>query len=104
MVDQFLGVPAAEDKELAKKASPITYVSENIPPTLIMHASEDPIVPFIQSQEFANKLEAAGAPVTMIKINSDDHVFLSDASFKAVTDFFDEKLKAKKSPPPKNRS
>ena len=104
MVDQFLGVPAAEDKELAKKASPITYVSENIPPTLIMHASEDPIVPFIQSQEFANKLEAAGAPGTMIKINSDDHVFLSDASFKAVTDFFDEKLKAKKSPPPKNRS
>ena len=94
MVDQFLGVPAAENKELAGKASPIAYVSENTAPILIMHASEDPIVPFIQSQEFANKLKNADAPVTMIKINSDNHVFLSDATFETVTDFFAEKLKS----------
>ncbi len=95
LVDQLLGGPAQKKEALAREASPITYASENCPPILIMHASEDPIVPFIQSQEFANRLKSVGAPVTMIKVNSDDHVIFNSGTFETVTDFFAEELKSK---------
>lgn len=96
LVDALLGGPVEKNKELAKQASPITYVPNvetTCPPILIMHAKNDPIVPFIQSQEFANLLSSKKMPVTMIKINSDRHVFLTSDSFKMVTDFFSEHLK-----------
>ena len=95
LVDRLLGGPVQENEALAREASPITYASENCPPILIMHAAEDPIVPFIQSQEFANKLKGLGAPVKMIKVNSDDHVIFNSGTFETVTDFFAEELKSK---------
>ena len=95
LVDRLLGGPVQENEALAREASPITYASENCPPILIMHAAEDPIVPFIQSQEFANRLKGLGAPVKMIKVNSDDHVIFNSGTFETVTDFFAVELKSK---------
>ena len=100
LIDLLLGGPADENEELARKASPVNYVREKCPPILIMHAKEDPIVPFIQSQIFANKLEEAGAPVELIKVKSDEHVFLTEGTFKTVTEFFRQKLKDAKNTQP----
>lgn len=93
LVDLLLGGPVEKNLELAKTASPITYVSDKCSPILIMHAKNDPIVPFIQSQDFANKLEAANAPSQLIKVNSDEHVFLTNGTLDQVIAFFTTRLK-----------
>jgi hypothetical protein len=45
----LLGGPVKDKKELAAKANPITYVSKDDPPFLIMHGDEDKLVPMSQS-------------------------------------------------------
>lgn len=92
LVDLLLGGPVNENLELAKEASPITYASGDCAPILIMHAKNDPIVPFIQSQEFANRLVQVNAPSKLIKVNSDEHVFLTPGTLDQVINFFTEKL------------
>ena len=46
--------------DLAKWASPTTYVNEKTPPFIIMHGSKDQIVPDSQSVHFQNVLMEAG--------------------------------------------
>jgi len=43
-VAQLLGGPVAEKRELAKQASPVTYVSKDDPPFLIVHGDKDQLV------------------------------------------------------------
>ena len=49
-VFHLLGGPASKKPELAKLASPITFVSRSAPPFLIMHGDHDSVVPLEQSQ------------------------------------------------------
>lgn len=44
-----LGDKITEIPEIVKRANPITYVNENVPPFLIQHGSKDNIVPHQQS-------------------------------------------------------
>ena len=107
LVDALLGGPVDERKELAIQASPITYVTNaqtKCPPILIMHADNDPIVPFIQSQDLANLLTSKKLPVTMIKVNSDKHVFLNADTFKTVTEFFANHLRPRNNQPDSSSS
>lgn len=46
--------------DLFKKASPLTYVSKDDPPTLILHGTVDAIVPIEQSDLLAEKLKGVG--------------------------------------------
>jgi len=56
-----------------KAASPVTYVSKDDPPFLIIHGDMDPIVPLAQSQELASALESAGVPVTLVVVKGGGH-------------------------------
>ena len=46
---KLLGAPILKNPEKAKDASPITYVSKDDPPFLIIHGDKDMTVPFDQS-------------------------------------------------------
>src|SRR5262249_28495767 len=49
----------AERLKIGKQISPITHVSKNAPPTLIVHGDADPLVPLQQSEKMARALKDA---------------------------------------------
>jgi acetyl esterase/lipase len=55
------------------QASPVTHITPDDPPFLIIHGDADPVVPFTQGQELARKLEAAGVPVTFVPVKGGNH-------------------------------
>ncbi len=47
---KLIGGEIKENKDKALDASPITYVSEDDPPFIFIHGTDDPLVPFSQSE------------------------------------------------------
>jgi acetyl esterase/lipase len=93
-VSKLLGGPAPENREKAEAASPITYVSKEAAPILIMHGDKDPLVPLAQSEEFRDALKKAGAEVELYVVKGAGHGFPNDPKLvKKVVGFFDEHLK-----------
>ena len=58
-----------------KKASPVTYVKRDVPPTLILHGKKDTTVDSDQSQELADALKKAGATYEIIWLPNAPHSF-----------------------------
>ena len=61
-VRQFIGEHFGKAPGQYLKASPITHVSKDAPPTLLFHGAIDAIVPVAQSDALANKLRLLGVP------------------------------------------
>lgn len=98
----LLGGDPQQNKEKARKASPVTYVSKDAAPFLIMHGDEDKTVPISQSETFADALKKAGAEVTFVVVKGGKHggaLFTNAESMKQVEDFFAQHLQAKLSNP-----
>lgn len=70
---RLLGGPVGDNKESARDASPIQYVSSDDPPFLIIHGTADRIVPFDQSVTLQRKLAAVGASALLIPIAGGGH-------------------------------
>ena len=60
------------DKDVIAK-SPAKAASHVTVPVLLMHATQDTIVPINQSEAMARALEQAKKPVTFIKLDGEDH-------------------------------
>jgi acetyl esterase/lipase len=73
VIAQLLGGPVSQKLELAKRASPVTWVTKDAAPLLIMQGTKDPLVPVDQSQRLYDKLKAAGADVTLDIIEGAGH-------------------------------
>ncbi len=58
-----------------KKASPVTYVKRDVPPTLILHGKKDTTVDSDQSQELADALKKTGATYEIIWLPNAPHSF-----------------------------
>jgi len=69
----LVGGPILERKDIARDASPITYVSERDEPMLIVHGDKDPLVIFSQSVKFEKALEAKGVPTTLVRVEGGGH-------------------------------
>jgi dipeptidyl aminopeptidase/acylaminoacyl peptidase len=54
-------------------ASPVTQVSANAPPTLLIHGDADPLVPFQQSVAMETALRTAGVPVKLVAVPGGVH-------------------------------
>ncbi len=86
-----------------KKASPVTYISSDDPPFLILHGDKDQAVPIAQSQELNSKLQGVGVASTFIPVQNAPHGFtsISGGAFNPginqinqdVVNFFDKYLK-----------
>jgi acetyl esterase/lipase len=69
----LIGVGLDEDKATTDAASPVTYVSEDNPPTLILHGTHDTLVPYAQSEELAAALKAKSVPVWLQTLPGSGH-------------------------------
>ncbi len=56
-------------------ASPVTYVTPDDPPFLILHGDQDPVVPLSQSLILHEALLAAGVPSTLVVVRNAGHGF-----------------------------
>ncbi len=82
----------------SKRYSPASWVSNRMPPILLIHGTEDNIVPVAQVDDYVEKLEAAGAPdVTYVRIEGGNHgvayEHFMDRATAAITKFFARTLK-----------
>ncbi len=96
---RLIGGPVLENKEKARKASPLTYVSKDSAPFLIMHGDKDNVVPPGQSDVLANALKKAGVEVTLVVVRGNGHGgpgFSSPENRKLVEDFFTKHLRTEK--------
>jgi len=64
-----------DDQETLGKASPVTYVTSDDPPFLIMQGDHDQTVPPSQSQELYDRLIAAGVPAALEIVRNAGHSF-----------------------------
>jgi len=59
--------------ELAKAASPLTYVKAGMPPTIMIHGDADNLVPYEHSLKLRDALQKAGVPNELITIPKGGH-------------------------------
>lgn len=93
---RLLGFPTLDRPDLAKKASPVTYIDKNDPPILILHGDADDIVPFWESRQFYSWLKLAGVKTELFKIAGAGHAgpaISSPATEKKVNEFLDAVFK-----------
>jgi len=69
----ILQIALGSSAEVRRSASPITYVAPEAPPFLILHGTEDTMVPPHQSAELAQRLHAAGVSATLIEVEGAEH-------------------------------
>ena len=69
-----------ESEEIVSMANPITYVTSDDPPFLMIHGEKDQVVPFNQSELLYQALKEVGADATLIKVKNGDHNFVPNPS------------------------
>ena len=92
-IEQYLGGSEDQRMTLAKAASPTTYVSKDDAAFLILHGENDMSIPVSQSQEFAEKLKAAGVEATLEVAEGRGHGVGAPNFAAEITSFFDKYLK-----------
>jgi len=93
---QLLGGRTLDKKDLAIAANPITYITKDDPPFLIVHGAKDIRVPIAQSQALRDALKAAGVEANLELIAGAGHGFNAEQQARAlplVLTFFNKHLK-----------
>ncbi len=70
---QLLGASPLQRPDLAKWASPVTYITKNTPPFLIFHGDKDPVVQYSQSIILQSYLNLAGVENKFITVPGAGH-------------------------------
>ena len=95
-ITQLLGASPIDRPDLAKFASPITYVDKNDPPFLIINGEKDESVSYLQSKLLGSYLTLAGVKNEVIVVKDAPHygdMFDVDTIKNKVLDFLTEHLK-----------
>jgi acetyl esterase/lipase len=93
----MLWVPITDPKrlqEIARQISPVSHVTADDPPTLIIHGDEDRLVPLQQSELIAQKLKTVGVETKLVVKKGAGHGWLGlDKDLTQLADWFDKYLK-----------
>lgn len=99
-VRDFIGKDASEAPELYADASPITHVSKDDAPFLIVHGTNDITVPMAASEKLMDALKQAGVDATLLKVEGAGHGFHNQVNtpnaqkaWEAVVEFLTKQLK-----------
>jgi acetyl esterase/lipase len=91
---RLIGGRIQDMQDVARNVSPVTHVSRDDPPFLIVHGTNDQIVPYNQSQRLRDALREAGVEVALVSIEGGGHGgFESEALDDRVRKFFDKHLR-----------
>jgi acetyl esterase/lipase len=92
-----LWVPITDSKrlqEIARQISPVSHVTPDDPPTLIIHGDQDPLVPLQQSQRIVEEFKKAGVDTSLVVKKGAAHGWLGlDKDESQLIDWFDKYLK-----------
>jgi acetyl esterase/lipase len=91
---ELIGGAIQEHPDRVRAASPVTYVSADDPPFLIIHGDRDPLVPHHLSELLASALERAGVPVTFYTVKGGGHGRFDDPNVARLqSEFFARHLR-----------
>ena len=103
----FLGGSYEEKPQAYRLASPVTHVSSDDPPALLIHGESDAVVPIEHAERMEAALKKAGVPVTLLRVKNATHGFQPIAGqpiepsrgelIRRAVEFFDRHLRP--SPP-----
>jgi acetyl esterase/lipase len=85
---QLVGGPIQEYPAEVARANPVTYVTSEAPPFLVVHGDRDPLVPYGQSLLLVDALRAAGVPVTFYTVAGAGHGGFDDPRIPALVHEF----------------
>ena len=91
----LLGFNVMKNPEKGYENSPVSKVTKEAPPFLIIHGTNDRTVPFSQSESLYESLEKNGCDVTFLALEGADHAdlqFFQDEVWERMISFFKEKL------------
>jgi acetyl esterase/lipase len=81
-------------REIGKQISPITHVTADDPPTLIVHGDKDFLVPIQQAEVIVAKLKEVGVPAKLVVKEGAAHGWTDwTQDIVPMADWFDEHLK-----------
>ncbi len=83
---QLIGAPVGDARELAHRASPVTYVHPGAPPFHIAHGDADRFVPAAQSRQLAEALRGAGVSVEFTEVAGADHLWMNAPAPESIFD------------------
>jgi len=72
---KFLGAAVENVPELAAAASPVSYLTADAAPMLLVHGAEDDGVPISQSERLRDAYRQVGAPIELITVPGGNHGF-----------------------------
>jgi dipeptidyl aminopeptidase/acylaminoacyl peptidase len=93
----LLGGPPRQNLDKARAASPITYVTPQASPFLLMHGDADKVVSLRQSKVLDDALRHAGVESALIVVEGAGHaspMFFEPRYLDQAIAFFDRHLKA----------
>lgn len=99
VLDTFLGGPPAQFAEAYRRASAINYVHKDAPPMLLIHGTEDPVVPPSQSRLLRDRLKGVGVPVQLEEVKGGGHEFAgshAETANKLIVRFLDDHFKPRR--------
>lgn len=91
----LLGFNVMRNKKEAIAQSPVSLVTKEAPPFLIIHGTDDHTVPFDQSEKLYDRLSENGCDVQFIALDGADHAdmqFFQDELWDRIIEFFKTKL------------
>src|SRR5262249_34426507 len=62
-----------ERRKIVRELSPISHISRESPPTLLIHGDKDEVVPLQQSESFIRKLEEQKVPAKLVVMKGTGH-------------------------------
>lgn len=89
----LVGGPIQQNPEKVAAADPITYVTKDDPPFLIMHGDKDNTVPINQSELLHAALQKAGVSSVFKVMEGQGHGFRGPGTTEPVLEFFDKQLR-----------
>ena len=93
IVTNFLGVFPGDDPDIAQLASPIAHASSGDPPFLMLHGTDDPLVPLDHPRRMARTLREVGTPASVLELGEIGHGYVGmlasgDATVRCTVDAF----------------
>ena len=85
---KLIGAPIQEAKAQVARANPITYVSRDDPPFLLVHGDQDKLVPHHQSVLLHEALKKAGVTASLYTVSGGGHGGFKDPNLDPMVEAF----------------